>query len=379
MTYPLAALEELRERERDDAARQLADAISTVAECAARVEAAARAHQAALDALAAQQVLDGSGVATGVSPRALGGADLQLRVAYRQRLAAERDARATELATARQRVAEAQAAAETAREALAACTTRRIGPLSGPRPKRAKTRPSKRPSRVALDGRRAGATWEAPASPRERQRHLTGFRGGQRAHLRHVAWRRELKRERAPSGDLQRGGDGSGLGAIHGQARVGWLHPEHQRDLCGGAGAVQVTARSALVSAGSVGTGAGRSGGAALARGSLAGTLVRSTAVSTVAPTRTTPSSAASSAHGARPTAGAFGSAAAAGWAAPPAPPSHLAPRPAAPTCWAKRSSGSFARARATTSDSSCGTPRACSWSGGAGSLPCFQMSWNAL
>ncbi len=120
MTYPLAALEELRERERDDAARQLADAISTVAECAARAEAAARAHQAALDALAAQQVLDGSGVATGVSPRALAGTDLQLRVAYRQRLAAERDARATELATARQRVAEAQAAAETAREALAA-------------------------------------------------------------------------------------------------------------------------------------------------------------------------------------------------------------------------------------------------------------------
>ena len=111
MKYPLAALEELRERERDDAARLLADALSTVAQCTAQADAAAEAHQ---------QVLDGSGVGTGVSPRALGGADLQLRVAYRQRLAAERDARATELAAARQCVAEAQAAAECAREALAA-------------------------------------------------------------------------------------------------------------------------------------------------------------------------------------------------------------------------------------------------------------------
>lgn len=120
MKYPLAALEELRGRERDDAARLLADALSTVAQCTAQADAAAEAHQAALDALAAQQVLDGSGVGTGVSPRALGGADLQLRVAYRQRLAAERDARATELAAARQCVAEAQVAAECAREALAA-------------------------------------------------------------------------------------------------------------------------------------------------------------------------------------------------------------------------------------------------------------------
>jgi hypothetical protein len=120
LKYPLAALEELRERERDDAARQLAEALATVAECSTRAEAAVRAHQATLDALAAQPVLGGSGVGTGASMRALGGADLQLRVAYRQRLVAERDARATELAAARQCVAEAQAAAESAREALAA-------------------------------------------------------------------------------------------------------------------------------------------------------------------------------------------------------------------------------------------------------------------
>lgn len=119
MKYPLAALEALRERERDDAARQLAEALAAVAERGAQAEAAAQAHQTALDALAAQPVLDGSARGTGAVPAPLGGADLQLRVAYRQRLVADRDARAAALATARERLAEAQAAAEQARAALA--------------------------------------------------------------------------------------------------------------------------------------------------------------------------------------------------------------------------------------------------------------------
>lgn len=111
MKYPLSALEALRERERDQAARALADAQDALSRCAELVAAAARAHQGALDALAAHSQPSGAPA---------GAVDLQRRAAYRDRLASERDARATELAAARAREVEAQACVDGAREALAA-------------------------------------------------------------------------------------------------------------------------------------------------------------------------------------------------------------------------------------------------------------------
>lgn len=113
MKYPLSALEALRERERDQAARALADAQDALSRCAELVVAAARAHQGSLDALAAHSHSQSSGAPVGA-------VDLQRRAAYRDRLVSERDARATELAAARAREVEAQAHVDGAREALAA-------------------------------------------------------------------------------------------------------------------------------------------------------------------------------------------------------------------------------------------------------------------
>lgn len=110
MKYPLSALEELRARERDEAARLLSHAQDVLSQRTEDVAAAARAHEAALDALAAHQLL---------SSTPAGGLDLQLRVAYRDRLTAERDARATALEAARAHEADARALVESAREALA--------------------------------------------------------------------------------------------------------------------------------------------------------------------------------------------------------------------------------------------------------------------
>lgn len=110
MKYPLLALEELRERERDEAARVLSDAQDVLSQRTEAVASAVRAHQGALDDLAAHQVL---------SSTPAGGLDLQLRVAYRDRLTAERDARAAALEAARAHEADARARVESAREALA--------------------------------------------------------------------------------------------------------------------------------------------------------------------------------------------------------------------------------------------------------------------
>lgn len=110
MKYPLVALEELRERERDEAAVRLADALSELARRTAAVAAAERAHHAAVQALADHS--PSSRTVTGAS-------ELQLRVAYRDRLVAERDACQLACDRARASEADARALAEVAREALA--------------------------------------------------------------------------------------------------------------------------------------------------------------------------------------------------------------------------------------------------------------------